>query len=480
MAADDSTNATTGDASPRRRRGRLLLAGVMLALFLFGAGTYLYLRDGPPPDDSDLMERDPVVPEDQNGLVQLRKMGNNLLDFDSFAASRSVDDETAQKIYSGEAGNDTLVRDFLTQAQPDITELKRIVELPYFAFNDKISITTVIPEVAKEYGLARVLAIAAREAQHDGDYAQAVQDVLLLRHLVLRLMEIRGSLVHSLTTMGCNGIAAKAMEDLLNDPALPPHERDLLAQAFVDDAPWKTLMSRSVVMEYQFSVSMIEDIKQNKPGAFPSPSNRWADAWVRLTLRESTTRAELAGFYRTMRQQWNGPYAAINFTALVNSSFPNQPKSGIAYYTAPNFGGRLLVDGLVPSWQSLLEFPYKETAVDRMLRTGLALRRYYDDQHVLPIKLDDLVPQYLPAVPLDPFDDKPLRYDASRGLVYSVGTSLKDSGGSKYIGKTPATDPNYHDPLDDPEQPTLELKFQKPPVPTIPAPAPLPLGMGTK
>ena len=46
--------------------------------------------------------------------------------------------------------------------------------------------------------------------------------------------------------------------------------------------------------------------------------------------------------------------------------------------------------------------------------------------------LNELVPGYLPSVPLDPFDHKPLRYILKAGnkwIVYSVGPNQKDEGG---------------------------------------------------
>ena len=49
-----------------------------------------------------------------------------------------------------------------------------------------------------------------------------------------------------------------------------------------------------------------------------------------------------------------------------------------------------------------------------------------------PISWEELVPAYLPAVPLDPADDQPLRYARLEGggyRVYSCGSDLSDDGG---------------------------------------------------
>ena len=49
----------------------------------------------------------------------------------------------------------------------------------------------------------------------------------------------------------------------------------------------------------------------------------------------------------------------------------------------------------------------------------------------LPATLEALVPDYLPAVPRDPFDGQPFRYSAEKRIVYSVGENLTDDGGDE-------------------------------------------------
>ena len=49
-----------------------------------------------------------------------------------------------------------------------------------------------------------------------------------------------------------------------------------------------------------------------------------------------------------------------------------------------------------------------------------------------PASLDELVPRFLDATPIDPWDGKPLRYSAhTNGLLvlYSVGENGRDEGG---------------------------------------------------
>jgi hypothetical protein len=67
----------------------------------------------------------------------------------------------------------------------------------------------------------------------------------------------------------------------------------------------------------------------------------------------------------------------------------------------------------------------------RLATTALALERFRLEQGQLPADLKELTPQFLDAMPMDPFDGAPLRYRRlARGyVVYSVGADGHDDGG---------------------------------------------------
>jgi hypothetical protein len=67
------------------------------------------------------------------------------------------------------------------------------------------------------------------------------------------------------------------------------------------------------------------------------------------------------------------------------------------------------------------------------MKTSLAIQRYRLAYACLPDTLNPLVPDYLAAIPQDPFDGAPLRYKRlERGfMVYSVGEDGHDDGGKK-------------------------------------------------
>ncbi len=68
-----------------------------------------------------------------------------------------------------------------------------------------------------------------------------------------------------------------------------------------------------------------------------------------------------------------------------------------------------------------------------LARTALAVEHYRLATGVVPERLEQLVPQYLKQIPIDPFDGQPIRYRrATIGyLLYSVEADGQDNGGRR-------------------------------------------------
>jgi hypothetical protein len=76
------------------------------------------------------------------------------------------------------------------------------------------------------------------------------------------------------------------------------------------------------------------------------------------------------------------------------------------------------------------ETEFRETAEERMAAIALAIRLYVLDNGHRPASLQKLVPNHLPQIPLDPFTrSRPLSYDSSKAVLYSVFKDGVDDGG---------------------------------------------------
>ena len=92
-----------------------------------------------------------------------------------------------------------------------------------------------------------------------------------------------------------------------------------------------------------------------------------------------------------------------------------------------------LAEVAINTYDSLFDRVTDTHALQRVTMTALALRLYRKENGRYPENLQQLVPKYLPSVPIDPCDGKPLRYrKLQKGFkVWSVGGNRKDDGGVK-------------------------------------------------
>ena len=113
-------------------------------------------------------------------------------------------------------------------------------------------------------------------------------------------------------------------------------------------------------------------------------------------------------------------------------------------YEPPAWALGILPHHAGPGVYADLRGHFRALARRRLAATALAVRLFELDHGVRPTELGDLVPDYLPTVPTDPFDPQTaaLRYAPDRlpPAVYSVGENGRDDGGDSGRPNTVAGD----------------------------------------
>ena len=109
----------------------------------------------------------------------------------------------------------------------------------------------------------------------------------------------------------------------------------------------------------------------------------------------------------------------------------------------PNAEGRSFADMFLESWLSWSRLRALDAFGCLAAETCLAAEQFRRANGRAPTTLEELVPKFLSAIPLDPFESsRPLSYDAERGVIWTVGsdgdyngqmrTSKQIMSGSKY------------------------------------------------
>jgi hypothetical protein len=86
----------------------------------------------------------------------------------------------------------------------------------------------------------------------------------------------------------------------------------------------------------------------------------------------------------------------------------------------------------IPWEQSYLEACRRLDTQNALLQIHLAAQLFTAERGREPATFDELMPEYLPALPLDPYTNRPLLSKTEGGqlILYSVGRDRIDNGGS--------------------------------------------------
>lgn len=279
-----------------------------------------------------------------------------------------------------------------------------------------------LSHLAKLRQAARLLLGAAHVAALDNDPELACRAVMA-GLAFNRPLEQEPLLISQLVRWAVNSIMVNALGDTLGraeytDAQLAQLQR-VLAAGHDPMALRNALVSERVFGIWAYdnvSQAFVGDLMENRlPGA--------------VSVLVQT--ASAMGWYNTDRNTFLG----IMDQMIQVSTLPYTESSAImqnlSENTAPRFILPSLNDLLLPSLGRVPEAMARNDARITQASTACAIERYRLANGTPPETLTALVPAYLPAVPLDPFDSQPMRYrrEGSAYTLYSVNMDGVDGGG---------------------------------------------------
>ncbi|MEZ5302167.1 MAG: hypothetical protein R3F11_16230 [Verrucomicrobiales bacterium] len=274
------------------------------------------------------------------------------------------------------------------------------------------------------------LKVSALHQSEKADFEGAIAEVKRMTSLCELLHEGEGYIVHSLVVITAAAIIDRAIEEIADQIAdgHQPYATEL--QEILE----KRNSARNCV-KFSFNVEYIAlkgtiigldegefaqfaelKLPLTAPGKSPSPFVFKPNETI-LRLAE-WCRVPIRNLDRAYYSEWE-----VAADLLQKPPVHQMVLSG-------NFVGETILAIGLPVYDKILVRVIDGETRTQLTILKLALRRHELDRGSLPDSLDALVPDYLEAVPVDPYDGKPLRYSKEGRFVYSVGIDLVDGGGS--------------------------------------------------
>jgi hypothetical protein len=270
----------------------------------------------------------------------------------------------------------------------------------------------------------------ARSGQGEAALDQAV-DIVRFGHSV---EHAQGVIINALVGTTVKQVGLRAVRRQLRDSTLSP---DFLKRTAARLGEWtdsSNAFANTFCAEYEWSSELYRTMPQNLANAVLSPPGPGAAGSPRpfafqfgVVYKPEETCCLAAETLRTLKDASIKPFSQTRET--VSLLAPQSQPSLLGEVIGGNIVGRRLHRAVFPALAGILRMKSRIQTESAATRALVALKAFKAATGRLPQTLDELMPAYLPAVPLDDFDGQPIRYSPQKGIVYSVGENLKDDGG---------------------------------------------------
>jgi hypothetical protein len=316
------------------------------------------------------------------------------------------------------------LREELAKVDGALDRARALADRPRGRFTVSVSkdlIGTLMPHLQDARDVARLLVLDARLRALDGDVEGALRSCRAALNAG-RAIGDEPFGASQLTRAACARQALRALEQALALGVAPATSLEELQRLLAKEAeePLALTAARSSRVEIYQCLDVMRTGRFDRAtyGMRPGPLGSTGDD----LLDRGRARACQAAYLRYYNQ-------VVEAVKLPTES----QQDALENVHEPNVQLPKLLEALTRGgeWPRMVKAFHQAKADLRCAAAALAAERYRLAKGRWPDSLDALVPDYLPAVPADPFDGKPLRLGhLPDGLVvYSVGPDRTDDGG---------------------------------------------------
>ena len=295
------------------------------------------------------------------------------------------------------------------------------------------SVSMLLPELSQFRNAAYLLALSARAGAAAGNVRPAFDDIQAMLRMG-KHVQSEPLLISALVAMAVDRAAVKTLEGVLESGEVKAD--DLAGVRLRRSQFYNHALGRAFRMEEAFGTTIFADINRMAAGELREILGNGADVDMRfgggaslglMVWRVFLLPADLDFYSSGLRDYQNLTSLPFHEAREWRETLKNRletDRSGMGLISALLF----------PALSACSEKAAQADAGRGLARLGLAAARYRAEVGACPKTLEELTPKFIPAIPPDPFDGKPLRMVTRDGAVifYSIGSDMKDDGGAPW------------------------------------------------
>ncbi len=410
----------------KKTRNRLIIIAV--AVILAVVVVYrISRRDIAPPDVSDLMVEYHPIADDKNAFIYLHEACE---EWQRFENSTTLPYEIVGHTVPVDQYNPEEMEKLIAANSRVLELFDKAMELERLQF----------PEVINQYQRLRYLSSLRRIGAHqinralhifrNGDEKKAFDLLIDIARFGSMIEKGEGILIHFVIGQDIKRSALQRFRELLSETDLDPEHLTTYIGQLRDFHEDGTAVVRSLKAQFKICAKLIDDLYNNRvpksEAIHYAPPRK--SRFIPYSFRPNKTKLIVANAFRTCIANIHRSHTDYQTYEYPLPSERNL--FGETIFMGDNWVGKLLCYDLSPTLHETFAFRRKwQTLSLNATQLLITLKCYKLDHGDLPETLDQLVPDYIDAIPIDDFDGKPLRYSKEKKIIYSIGSDMKDNGG---------------------------------------------------
>jgi hypothetical protein len=384
----------------------------------------------------------PQIPDSENGALPLVRAFTNLHEFTGNASVRFDDLLSSNRSNTWTAERLALARQYVQTNGEALAQIETALRYKKFRYPVDYSFgpATKIPHLKHIKSAAQLLRI--RATLQIKDASPAWTNSIFLQLKLADTLDSEPGIIGYAVRIAVVRIAAISAQNALDAAPPSPAACRLLRNAFLQTTKTNTLPQaligeRALYLPY-FRMSRAEMQSVATLDEDDNPRKVIGDGFLPLWaigLFESDLDFYLSTMEKGIETSRSAPPASLQLTNIYNVSATTHRK----FYL---FSGMLL-----PSLSKLSIRGASADASAKLAAAAFAIEEFRQTKNRLPETFYELTPEFLDALPIDPFDASPIRYrQLSRGyILYSVDADARDDGGKSPPARRKLKEPNTYD-----------------------------------
>jgi len=392
---------------------------------------------GLPTNGKELNAYYPAVPDNENAALVMTQAFALMQNYPDDRSNEVANFKMPTRGQSLAAEQKQLLSGYVEMNSAALDKMREAIKLPEsrYPVDYTPGPATLLPHLSKLRDLAKIVRYESLLASESGDTTNtvdAIENLVGMTHTLDQEPDVIAQLVR----ISLCAIAENSLENCLNVNSLNESELVGLASAF-SSAEKTNLMARALLGELAINTPVFQLVRSRSKSAVELVegaqqvgrfSTHALDSWL---IHEPRFFRAIGFWDRDLLYYLDVMETNIaldsfappqNLAAADNLEKANQEMERKHYYLSKLFITALFKTVI----KEANNFAYLRTSI-----AAIAVERFRLAHGRLPENLNELVPQFLSAVPIDPFDGASLRYHclAKGYVIYSVGSDGHDDGG---------------------------------------------------